>query len=437
MPESSNTTLTIVKDRWAEPGSRPEGVAVVNMRLSVLLGVLFGVAAVLAQELPVDELQVNFSSYFDNFHVTVIYPNFSLTRRVLPSTAITGRYLVDLISAASIRSNAGQGGTTPGEEEDDDDGLVNPKVDAVTQASGRGSGVGSAGTANTLRLTDDVRNELGLGVTQLIPGGTFTFNGLYSKEHDYSSGTIAGTISRNFAQNNTTLELGFVRSWDRVFPVTKDWTRDVNVETANATFSQILSTRLITQFIFSYTNTNGQLADVYRFIKIPSGDSTIHYDPVHPYNRQRRALANNVVYRLNAISSLTMGYRYYWDSWDIRSHTISGLYQRHTTRYTILGIGFRGYVQNQAFFFKSEYTQPEQYMTADNKLDNIYSTELQFKLSLDGGGGRDYLPFLEDDRVQYNFGLNWYQRHTGSPDWFSHSRNLTAIYLNVGIRYRF
>ncbi len=408
-------------------------------KFAAFLGIFCFAASLSAQQLPEDELQVNFSTYFDNFQVSVIYPNFSLTRHVSESTSITGRYLVDLISAASIRSsspNTTSAGTN-NSEGGEDDRPVSPKVDAVTAASGRGTVSGPGGTSTATNFADDVRNEFGLGATQLIPDGTFSLNGLYSKEHDYSSATIAGTVSRNFAEKNTMLEFGFVRSWDRVFPVTKDWTRDVNVETANATFSQILSQRLVTEFIFSYTNTNGQLADVYRYIKIPSGDSTMHVDPVHPYSRQRRALANKTVFRLNKLSSLMVGYRYYWDTWDVRSNTLSGLYQRHVTQYTTLGIGVRTYSQSQAFFFKSQYLTPQKYMTADAKLDKMFSTELEFKLTLDGGDDRDYLPFLQDDRVQYNFSLNWYQRHTASPDWFSGKRNLTAIYLNVGIRYRF
>ncbi len=415
----------------------------VNIKAAAALGLLCLIFSLRAQQLPDEEIQANFSGYFDNFQVTVIYPNFSLTRHVSESTSITGRYLVDLISAASIRAGNGSGtnspGTAPGGEfEGEGDDKISQKVDVVTMASGRSSGGGTAGGAGQpIKIADDIRNEFGLGVTQLIPRGTFSLNGLSSREHDYSSQTIAGTISQNFAEKNTTLEFGFVRSWDKVFPVTKNWTRPVNVETANATFSQILSTRLLTQFIFSYTNTDGQLADVYRTINIASGDSVIQYDPVHPYSRQRRAVADHFIYRLSPLSSITMGYRYYWDSWDIRSHTLSGLYQRHLSRFTTLGVGLRGYLQNAAFFFKEKYIVPEQYMTADSKLDKTYSTELELRLTVDGGDGQTFLPYLDNENIQYNFSLNWYRRHTNSPDWFTGRRNLSAIYFNVGIRYKF
>lgn len=419
----------------ALPANKAGDVGVVNWRAAVWVCIIGFILPLSGQQLPDEELQANFSGYFDNYQVTVIYPNFALTRHLSESTAITGRYLVDLVSAASIR--AGTGTTAGGENGEGDDGEFEKpgqstggqQADVVTAASGGGEG--------QIRLSDDVRNEFVLGVTRLIPNGTFALNGLYSKEHDYSSRTIAGTISQDFAEKNTTLQLGFVRSWDKVFPISKTWTRGANVETADATFSQILSTRLLSQFIFSYTKTNGQLADVYRTIKIAGPDSVIEYDPVSPYNRYRRAVSSRIVYRLNPLSSITLGYRYYWDSWDIRSHTISSLYQRHLSRFMTLGVGFRTYFQNEAFFFKSEYAAPEQYMTADSKLDKTYSTQLELKLTVDGGNEDGYLPFIDNDRLQYNFGLNWYRRHTDSPDWFTGLNVLSAVYFNVGIRYKF
>jgi hypothetical protein len=430
-PESGNIISIIAKDLLVLPANKVEDADVVDWRTTLFVGIVGLVLPLSAQQLPDEEVQANFSGYFDNFQVSVIYPNFALTRHLSESTAITGHYLVDLVSAASIRSGNPNGGG--GEREGGEGESVNngQNVDVVTAAS-----TGGGGGEGQIKLADDVRHEIVVGITHIIPDGNFSLNGMYSREHDYSSGTIAGSISRDFAEKNTTFALGFVRSWDRVFPVTKPWTRSVNVQTVDATFNQILSTRLLTQLVFSYTKADGQLADVYRTIDIAGPDSITHYDPISPYNRYRRAIANRFVYRLNSLSSITVGFRYYWDSWDVRSHTISGLYQRHLSQYTTLGVGVRTYFQNEAFFFKSEYAAPERYMTADGKLDKTYSTELQLKFTIDGGGDQGSLPYLDDDRLEYNFSLNWYRRHTDTPDWFTHLRILSAIYFNVGIRYK-
>lgn len=368
------------------------------------------VGRLVAQELPEDELQVNVSGYFDSFNVNVIYPSISLTRQVSETTSLTGRYLVDMVTAASIRSNA--------DSEDQ-------PVDGVTSASSRGG--------TTLPSFDDVRHELGLGVTQLIAGRTVSLNGIYSRENDYGSATLAGTMTQSFAKKNTTVQVGFVRSWDKIFPANQDWTRDKNVTTLSASVSQILGKRLIAQVLYSYNDYAGYLSDGYQYVTIAGA----RYDPVLPENRVRQAAAARLNYRLDRASSLQLGYRYYWDTWEVASHTFSGLYQRHLSPAVTAALGIRSYFQSSAFFFKPEYLEPETYMTVDNKLDATSSNEVQFTLTLDGGKGRDYLPFLKDERVQYTFSLNLYLRHTDAPDWFSGTNNLFAGYSNVGVRYRF
>lgn len=76
-------------------------------------------------------------------------------------------------------------------------------------------------------------------------------------------------------------------------------------------------------------------------------------------------------------------------------------------------------------------------MTADIKLDSGFSNELQFDLTLKGGGEHDVLSFLENDRVQYKFSLSAYQRHSTTPYWFNNSRDLISTNFNFGIRYGF
>jgi len=141
-------------------------------------------------------------------------------------------------------------------------------------------------------------------------------------------------------------------------------------------------------------------------------------------------------YRLNEGSSLQMGYRYYWDSWAVKSHTVSEQYQRYVSPHVIVGLGLRSYFQNRAPFFKPQYAQPEKFMTADVKLDSGFSNEFQFDLTVKGGGEHENLAFLENDRVELKFNFSLYQRHTTTPYWFNNSRNLISTNLNFGIRYR-
>ena len=397
------------------PQVQKAAVAGVAKKFILFLLLFFSLYTIdFAQLLPANETQVNFSGYFDDFSVSVLYPSISLTKHVSETTSITGRYLVDMITAASIRNH------TPA-----------PKVDVVTSASGRSGG------RNEPPTFDEVRHEFNLGLAQLLGSGLLTLDGLYSTESDYTSSTIIGNFTQYFAENNTSLQLGVVRSWDKVFPKTKNWKKDKNVITLNANFSQIISKSLILQLLSSYTDNNGLLSDNYQQVPISINGADSLFDPVHPDLRIRRAAALSLKYRLNGESSLQLGYRYYWDSWNINSNTYSFNYQRYLAKHIILGIGLRSNFQTSAFFFKPKYLAPEDFMTVDIKLDAGYSNEIQLEFIFTGGDRQNPLPFMKDERVQYIFNLNFYLRHTNTPYWFNNSSNLFATDINLGIRYRY
>ncbi len=362
-----------------------------------------------AQEIPDNELQVNLNGYFDSFNVQIVYPSVSFTRRLSDSSSVNVRYLVDVISAASMRSLF--------------------KVDGVTSATDKEDGGGD----NT---PDEVRHELGVGLAQLFSGGTLSLNLLYSREHDYRSLTVAGTYSYPLARKNTILQLGAVRSWDKVFPQNRTWKKDKDVYTFSVNLTQILSKRALAQAMFSYNLSRGYLADAYQVVQILDGDQVRNFEPVHPARRRRAAAglrANLKVYR---DSALQLALRYYWDDWDVKSFTAGLTFKQHVSEFATVGLGVRGYVQGRAFFFKPRYAAPEPYMTVDSKLDDGYSVEYQFTLDLNGGR-YTRLPLLTDENVQLNVRLNFYQRHTATPNWHSRARELYAYILSFGVRYRF
>jgi len=383
-----------------------------------------------AQELPADEITINISSYFDNFDVQIVYPNLALTRKVSETTSLTGRYLVDVVSAASIRGEAPETGSDE----------VRRIVNVVTSASGRSRTVvsqsGGRIAAPPPTGPDDLRHEFGVGMAQLVGGGTVSVNGIYGVENDYASTTLAGTFSRAFAKKNTTIQLGLVRSWDEVFPATKNWRRDKNVATYSASLTQILSTLLVAQFLASYSNNTGHLSDDYQLVPIARGDTTAVLDPLHPTTRARKAVGTRFKIRVDRHSSLQLGYRYYNDSWEVDSHTFSFNYQRHLSPIAKVSLGLRTYLQGRAFFFQPEYTEEQTFMTADIKLDSSFSNELQLGLSLHGREDH-YFPLLKNEDVEYNVGLNIYQRHTDTPYWFNGKQDLRAGYFNIGVRYKF
>ncbi len=410
-----------------------------DKKIILILPFFFGLYSIsFAQLLPANETQVSFSGYFDNFNVQVYYPSISITKRITGSTSYNIRYLVDMITAASIRNGlpSRYKTTTPATNTT----FNKSTVDAVTAASGRTtSGGGGSGEGNIISLPtfDEVRHEFNLGFTQLIGNGILTADGIYSTESDYTSSTLIGNFTQYFAENNTSVQLGIVRSWDKVFPKTVIWKKSKNVTTINANFSQVVSKKLILQLLSTYTNNNGLLSDNYQLVPLVINGTDSLFQPIHPDLRIRRAAAISLKYRLGSESSLQLGYRYYWDTWNLYANTYSANYERYLSKHVILGVGWRSNFQTQAFFFKPQYLAPEQYMTSDIKLDGGYTNELQLNLILTGGDRQEYLPFLKDDRVQYIINLNFYARHTNSPYWYNNKSNLFATNFNIGIRYRY
>lgn len=363
-----------------------------------------------AQTLPDDELQVRLNTYFDNFRVNVIYPTIALTKRVTATTSVNTRYLIDVISAASMKSLF--------------------EVDGVSSATSREHGGGG--------IVDEARHQFGVGVTQLISKATIGINGIYGSESDYTSSTLALQLSVPFAKNNTTVQAGFVRSWDRNSPEHRTWTRDLDVTTWSAGLTQVLGKRLIAQLDGTYIRNRGFQSDAYTVVSIIGPERVSTFEPIHPDARDRKAIGLRANYKLNDRDVLQLGYRYYTDDWDVRSHTADIRFDRRYISGLILGAGIRLYSQSDAFFFEPEYTSPQRFMTVDSKLDGSYSAEFELE-AIWGGQSLKGVPVLMtffSERVEMTTRFNLYVRHTDSPNWHSRFRTLYAYMFSIGYRYR-
>lgn len=379
------------------------------VRILTLFFLLNLVSISTSQELSDEEIQANFNAYFDNSRVGIVYPSVSLTKNVGENTSVTGRYLVDVISAASMKSHF--------------------EVDGVTSATSKDEGGGD----NT---PDEVRHEMGIGVTQILGSSTFSLNGLYSTEHDYTSKTLALSYAIPFAKKNSTIQVGLVRSWDKVFPQVRSWKRDKDVTTFSGSFSQILSKRLIAQFDVWYSKNKGMLSDSYQVVEILEGNSAKFLEPKHPNERSRKAFGIRTNYKLTDISSVQIGYRYYWDDWKVKSNTINVFYQRYlSNEKIILGLGVRSYFQSKAEFFSGNYTGNEEFLAVDSKLSSQFSLEYQVKMILDGAYFSEN-SFLYNEKIQYNAKFNFYHRKTDIADWHSNYKNLYAYIISFGLRYK-
>lgn len=378
--------------------------------IKVLMILFLIYASCYGQDIPEDELDVRINSYFDNFRVTVIYPQVSISKKLGDNTSISGRYLSDIISSASMKANF--------------------QVDGITSATTRKEG----GADNT---PDEWRNEFGAGITQKVFDGILSLNSSYSIEHDYSSKTIIGSLSYPFAKKNTVLQYSFQKSFDKVFPQIRTWIRDRNTTTFNAGLTQVLSKNIITQLNGTYTTVSGYQLDGYQVVRIIENSNKYKtYEPNNPDFRIRRAIGIRTNFGLTRDLSLQLGYRYYWDSWDVKSNTVSAKLSNNFSPVVSGSFEYRHYWQTRAFFFKPVYTHPEQYMSVDGKLNSGHSDEAVFSLILRGSKIYD-VPFISSDKLSLTGSFGFYRRYTDSPDWFTDLQVLYAYILSAGLRYNF
>ena len=365
---------------------------------------------ILSQDIPEDELNVRINSYIDNFRVTVIYPQASIIKKLGDNTSISLRYLSDVISSASMK-------------------MYFP-VDGITSATTRKEGGGDD-------TPDEWRHEIGAGITQRFFSGILTLNGQYSTEHDYSSKTFSGSVSYPFAKKNTVLTLSSVINLDKVFPQTRTWTKDRNTYSFNIGLTQVLSKSIITQLDASYLSLNGYMLDGYQVIRIIYNNNSYRsYEPSDPDKRIRQAIGWRTNFGITKKVSMQLGYRYYWDSWDIKSNTISAMFSNHFTNVFSASFEFRHYIQTKAFFFKPVYTQVEQYMTVDDKLNSGYSDEAVLNLTIKGKKGSS-IPLFSNEKFTWTGSFGFYRRYFDSPSWVTHYNILYAYLFSFGLRYNF
>lgn len=418
-----------------------------DKKLVLTLIYLFGATIfsnVSAQELPPEEIQVNFNGYFDNADVNIVYPSVNASKKISENTMLNVLYQADLVSAASMKSSF--------------DGVERSPFspDGLSSASSKNTAPDAVSAASTLTPSitdpDDVRHEVVLGVTQVFDQTTVSMSGIYSTEHDYDSKTLALSLSHPLNQKNTVVQLGLVGSFDNVFPdiaamKSASWEKSKDVFTFSGGVSQVLSPLLIAQLNLSYSTNSGFLSDPYQVVSIwdSENNNVRYFNTYHPDSRQRLAIGLRLNYSLYELTSLQVGYRYYWDDWEINSHTFNIFANQYflEKNFTV-GAGIRYYTQTNAYFFKPEYDMAwindGNYFTVDNRLDAFYSLEYELSLKFSGSLFKDTpvvgLAF-QGEGSQMILGFNFYQRHNDTPDWFIGYNTLYAYILSLGFRFPF
>lgn len=231
----------------------------------------------------------------------------------------------------------------------------------------------------------ETRHEVNLGATYSPRDWTFSTSYRYSIEPDYVSHGGVLSAAANLAQNNTTVELqGFFgadqvgRSGDPGFQ------EGLQSGGAQLGMTQVLSAKAIAQVAYEVTYLHGFQASVYRYVAL-LGDGTCAGLAAYclpeqlPEARLRQSATGRVRYALSASVSAALQYRFYFDSWGLRSHTLSPELAYTPLSPLTLRLDYRGYIQGAADFYRERYLSvqgSDGYVTRDRKLSPHTSHQL-------------------------------------------------------------
>jgi len=235
-------------------------------------------------------------------------------------------------------------------------------------------------------------------------------SGYYSKESDYTGRSVFVNYSRIMNNDNTSISTGISQSFDSwdISGLTEDERNDSQL---NLSASQFLTNTSQVQLIYTLIYSDGFLASPYRNVDI--GSEKI-YERL-PSDRTAHAVAIKLIKLINEPTSVHLYYRYYFDDWEIRSHTVSVDLYRDITDYIVLGGSYRYYNQDEASFTKKsdQYKPDDTYIAIDYKYSNFTSNTIGINLMLTPQW--EFFSFIDWESAKFKISADYYI--TSDNDW--------------------
>ena len=276
-------------------------------------------------------------------------------------------------------------------------GVPSGRAQTFTRPSGRGSYTVPAGAIPMDHSFHDNRVAFDLNLSRPL-GRMSTVNaGAHlSLEHDYSSIGVSGGLTRDFNHKNTALGTSLSYSHDAVSPVGgfrvpfssmpapvagqrrgNRGSKPKQVYDAVLTLTQVLDRNTLFRLNYSFDRSTGYLTDPYKLLSlvlpqdsVNAGDAVDYLYENRPSTRNKNAIYSQLRHYMwgNAVD---VSYRYFWDTWGIRSHTGELLFDWQVGRDKSLVPHIRWYHQSAADFYRLFLVQGAPlpaYASADTRL---------------------------------------------------------------------
>ena len=294
-------------------------------------------------------------------------------------------------------------------------------VDAVSNAS-----VDVVTTASPYK---ERRNELSLGLDYVVRDSNLAFGLSRSDEPDYKADALSVDVSQETFGGMTTVNLGFTRAADKVgaknlgfFDQAKHWQYRVGV-------TQILTPKWLASLNLEAISDSGYLGNPYRAARVFGAAVPENL----PRTRSSRAINLRAIGDLGKRDAVRGSYRYFWDNWQLKSHTLEGGYSRYVGESFLFDGFLRHYKQDGASFYSDNAQTQTTYVTRNRQLGTYDGNTLGGKVTytyrkVPGQYEIKFNGALEVLRYQYS---DYTDLRTGRP----YSLSATVLQLYVTANY--
>jgi hypothetical protein len=337
-----------------------------------------------AADLPEDRAEALLHVY-DGGGVTVSGPAFLVRKSLADKVSLSAQLHVDMVSSASI--------------------------DVVT-------------TASPYR---ERRTALDLGLEHVVRDSTIKLGLGQSTEPDYRARSLALDVAQEVFGGMSTASLGFSRGADDVgkkgsagyFDRATHWQYRLGL-------TQVLTPRWLATLNLEVIADDGYLGNPYRVARV-FGAAVPERDP---RTRSARAVRVGARGELAGIGMLRAEYRYYWDTWAVRGHTLELGHGRQLGDAWIAEGALRLYRQQHALFYSDNASVETLYVSRNRQLSSFSDLGLQIKLSRrlsrDAGKGQIWLNgAFEYKHFSYR---DFSDLRTGLP--YAHNASVLQLYVS-------
>lgn len=322
-------TLRSIAARLPGPRGLPFAAAA---RLLGALGGLLAAGHAQAVDLPEDRADLMYHVY-DGGGVEATGPALLVRKNLLNKVSLSASYYVDMVSNASI--------------------------DVVTNAS----------------PYKERRNEMGVGLDYAVRDSLITLAASRSKEPDYVANAVSMDVAHEVYGGMTTVSLGYTRANDDVgqrdrgfFDTARHWRYRFGL-------TQILTPKWLASANFEIVSDDGFLGSPYR----PARVFGAAVPERNPRTRSSRSVKFRAIGEVAPALSARGEYRYFWDNWDIKSHTFDlGLARRMAGGWLVDAYA-RFYRQSGALFYSDNASSETLYISRNRQLSDYKSVGLGAK----------------------------------------------------------